>query len=206
MTRITGKIGFTAVCGVVWALVIGAGVVQVAQYENTPGTSASIVLPPADERLPLATDRATLIMFVHPKCPCSDASMAELAELMTKCAKQPAATVVFFRPTGQSDDWVKTRLWSAARAIPRVRTVIDADGALAKQFDAQTSGQVFLYEPDGRLAFSGGITGSRGHAGDNAGADALAMLLDGQLNLYASAPIQAPVFGCQILESSTTRP
>ena len=45
----------------------------------------------------------------------------------------------------------------------------DDDGAEARRFGAETSGQTLLYDARGALAFSGGITGARGHAGDNAG-------------------------------------
>jgi len=36
-------------------------------------------------------------------------------------------------------------------------------------FGAETSGDVLLYDIHGAIAIQGGITGSRGHAGDNAG-------------------------------------
>ena len=41
--------------------------------------------------------------------------------------------------------------------------------ARRQRFGAETSGQTLLYDRDGRLLFSGGTTGSRGHDGDNAG-------------------------------------
>ncbi len=54
----------------------------------------------------------------------------------------------------------------------------DDDGAEAKRFGAETSGQTLLYDERGTLAFSGGITGSRGHAGDNAGRASLLALIN----------------------------
>ena len=68
----------------------------------------------------------------------------------------------------------------------------DENGVDATVFDAATSGQTLLYDADGRLIFSGGMTGARGHSGDNAGRTALtALLTDGR-----SATSQTSVFGC----------
>jgi hypothetical protein len=86
---------------------------------------------------------------------------------------------VFVRPgrPGATIGWEKTDLWERAAAIPDVTVARDDDGHEAAQFGAETSGQTFLYAPDGELLFSGGTTGARGHPGDNAGrATLLAML------------------------------
>jgi hypothetical protein len=71
----------------------------------------------------------------------------------------------------------------------------DPNGAEAQLFGAETSGYVLLYDTLGQLLFKGGITGSRGHAGDNAGENAIVSLLTGQ---GASAK-QAPVYGCSLI-------
>jgi hypothetical protein len=201
----TRKVGVLSAFGLIWALTLGANLWRVEQVENTPGAASSARGWSADAALKLATDHDTLVMFVHPQCPCTDASVQELAEVMTNCRGQLAAAVVFFRPTRESDGWAKTRSWEAARAIPGVETLIDPGGALARQFDAKTSGQVFVYEPSGRLLFSGGITDSRGMAGDNAGASAIVELVRGEPKAFAELPVRTRVFGCAILEESTTR-
>ncbi len=73
--------------------------------------------------------------------------------------------------------------------------VIRDDGALmAAAFGAETSGQVFLYDAQGSLRFSGGITESRGHVGDNAGRAAVEQLLQGK----APVKTRTPVFGCSL--------
>lgn len=53
-----------------------------------------------------------------------------------------------------------------------------------------------LYGADGRLLFSGGITGSRGHSGDNEGRRAIVSLLTGE-GAYKS---DTPVFGCSLFD------
>ncbi len=50
---------------------------------------------------------------------------------------------------------------------------------IGAELGSSTSGQVLLYDPSGRLAFSGGITAARGHVGDNAGSDAIVGLVMG---------------------------
>jgi hypothetical protein len=91
-------------------------------------------------------------------------------------------------------DWERTGLWDAASAIPGVTALRDEDGREASVFRAETSGQTFLYAPDGHLLFSGGTTGARGHAGDNAGrATILALLTNGTADRHGT-----PVFGCSL--------
>ena len=66
--------------------------------------------------------------------------------------------VVFFKPSGTAEDWEQTDLWKSAAAIPGVAVSIDVDGAEAQRFQATTSGHTLLYDAEGKLLFSGGIT------------------------------------------------
>ena len=58
-----------------------------------------------------------------------------------------------------------------------------------------TSGQTILYGADGTLLFSGGITGSRGHAGDNDGRAGLVALL----TRAGRGQTRTKVFGCPLV-------
>src|SRR5262249_49195821 len=149
---------------------------------------------PAGSHIQPATDRPTLVMLAHPRCPCTRASLGELALLMTRCQGLVQASVNFYKPAGEPDAWAQTDLWQSAAAIPGVSVRPDDDGREARCFHSSTSGQVLLYDAAGRLLFSGGITGARGHAGANAGRDALVALLTG------GAAERAPhsVFGCAL--------
>src|SRR5208282_2963125 len=122
-------------------------------------------------------------------------SLEELNRLLAQCRGQVAAHVVFFKPEIFSNDWVQTDLWRSAKAIPGVTVHEDSDGTQARRFGAETSGYVLLYDINGQLLFKGGITGSRGHAGDNAGENAVSSLLAGQ----AVSLRQTPVYGCSLL-------
>ena len=75
--------------------------------------------------------------------------------------------------------------------------MIDATGTEAELFGAKTSGHATLYGTGGQLLFEGGITGSRGHQGDNAGVSSIAKLLAGEKPDVKGTD----VFGCGLFDS-----
>jgi hypothetical protein len=179
-----------------WGIAVVAGTAFLAIYENKAGAAASI--PYINFSLlhaPEFSGVPALFMFLHPKCPCSAASVEELARLMTECNGRLKAQVLFYQPLDQPDSWSQTSLWQAARAIPGVSVRFDHDAQLARQMGVTTSGQVLFFDQFGRLKFSGGITASRGHAGDNDGVDAI--VADVQDSQGSAAHLsRTPVYGC----------
>lgn len=147
-----------------------------------------------DSRIERAPDRATLIMLAHPHCPCTRASIGELALLMAHAQGRVNAYVLFLKPQGFTDDWEKSDLWRSAAEIPGVSVLKDEGGVEAARFHAATSGQTVLYDATGRLLFSGGITGGRGHSGDNAGRSAITALL----NEGEAEQAETAVYGCPL--------
>jgi hypothetical protein len=148
--------------------------------------------------LTLSTNGPTLVFVAHPQCDCTRASLDELAEILARAPKRPKTYVLFLKPSTVDDGWGQTDLWRRARAIEGVTALRDDDGAEARRFDVATSGQTFLYDKSGAVIFSGGITGSRAHAGENAGELALISLLTtGQADLRASS-----VFGCPLFAAA----
>jgi hypothetical protein len=180
-----------------WLLVIGFGLGTLWNYENTPGIAlASPPQWPAESRIQRAPDHATLVMLAHPHCPCTRATIGELASIMAHSQGRLTACVVFLKPSGFSDEWEKTDLWQSAASIPGVNVIVDNDGAEADRFNAATSGQTLLYSADGRLLFSGGITASRGHSGDNAGRSAIISFA----NAGVADRSETAVFGCPLFD------
>ena len=178
-----------------WLAAIGVGFGMLWKYQNSPGAAG--VPPsqwPAVSRVEMGAGRATLVMAAHPHCPCTRASIGELALLMARCQGRVSAYVLFLKPRGFAEGWEKTDLWESAARIPGVTPVSDEDGIEAGRFNATTSGATMLYGVDGRLLFSGGITPSRGHSGDNNGRSAIVALVNGDM----AAPAAAPVFGCPL--------
>lgn len=162
---------------VIWGGLVGLGLFWMWQYEVTPGADLSSPRWPNNTQCELDPTRPTLLMFAHPRCPCTRASIGELSEFVARCPGKVDVRVVFLKPSGSSKDWERTDLWQTASAIPGVTVLQDLDGAEAEKFGATTSGYALLYTPDARLLFAGGITSARGHSGDNAGRSMLESLV-----------------------------
>lgn len=178
-----------------WAVVTVAGMAMLGMYSARPGEASQAPQQwPADSTVASASERVTLVMAVHPRCPCSHSSVAELARLMRQASGRLDAVVLAYHPAGSKPRWSETGLVSAAAAIPGVRVKPDPDGDEARRLGMLTSGAVAVYDPSGQCLFSGGITGARGHEGDNAGRDAVLALLDDP----ARGVSPTPVFGCAI--------
>ena len=184
-----------AAAALVWASGIAYGFHAIWQYKGTPGATGTVPrVWPMDSRIPRNPDGATLVMVAHPRCPCTRASMSELAGLVGAQQARVKAYVAFFKPSDFPDGWERTDTWRRAEEIPGVTPLADRDGAEAARFGGLTSGQTLLYDHRGRLLFHGGITGARGHVGDNAGRRAVAALLTrGRSDTKSSA-----VFGCAV--------
>jgi hypothetical protein len=181
---------WTLVAG--WAAAVVTGMGWLAAYANNPGkwSTAPAAIGHSDNP---ASAAYRLYMFLHPRCPCSVASVNELARIMSRCGGQLDATVYFVRPESQPADWERGKLWNLASSIPGVKVEADVGGSVAGLFRANTSGEVVVYDRSGKLRFHGGITGARGHAGDNLGESAVIAIALGEKSYVE----RSPVFGCQ---------
>ena len=183
-----------------WLACALGGLFLVWAYDNGPGVPASAGSGfPANTSLERATDRPTLVLLAHPQCTCTRATLGELAEALARAQSLPKTYVVFLKPSSMPDGWEQTDLWKTAAALPNATVVRDDDGREAERFGAATSGQTMLYDARGSLLFSGGITGARAHAGDNAGRSAIVALLNRQPGPYAAT---TNVFGCSLFASA----
>ena len=187
--------GMAALAGGLWVLAIVTGFAFLLRYKNTPSDQGR---PPAQWPAASAVPRnprgATLLMFVHPRCPCTQASISELARLLPATPTGFRAEVVVAEPEGIPDGWSDTELVRRARAIQGVHVVRDEANREAARFHALASGLVVLYDESGRRLFSGGITPSRGHEGDSFGRRRLLAVLSGR----TADRDQSPVFGCAL--------
>ena len=191
---------YIALC-LLWLSLAGAGTWGLLNYENTPGHAGETgVAWPAESQIVRQPDRASLVMFLHPYCPCSRASIEELNRLLAQCQNSVSVNVLFVRPKGVSDDWAHTSLRRIAESIPGVHVALDENGTEAKRFGAISSGYVVLYSPKGELLFSGGVTGSRGHAGQNPGEDAVIA----QVNGHSLPLTHSQVYGCDLFDPEGT--
>lgn len=183
---------------VVWLALIACGYLALLLYEQMPGPQSIVSRSwPSSVDIKPFRGKYTLVMAIHPHCPCTSASLNELAILMTRCPRM-SAYVLMFRPSDFPRNWEKTDYWYRAQAIPGVVVLTDEEGQKAKRFGVSTSGEITLYDPNGKQTFTGGITSARGHEGDNQGIDAVEAIISGSKLVSC---IRTPVFGCSLLDA-----
>ncbi|PYQ45511.1 MAG: RedB protein [Acidobacteria bacterium] len=189
---------------VAWLASVLGGFVWLSAYKATPGPTAgeSPSRWPVDSRIPRDPDRATLILFAHPHCPCTRASVSELARLMGRLPGRLSARVMFLRPSDVHEGWEHTDLWQTVSTIPGAAAFRDDDGVEAARFGAATSGFTVVYDAQGNLLFRGGLTASRGHEGDSFGQRRVVSLL----TTGAADRSDSPVFGCALGSHPTVAP
>lgn len=185
----------------VWFFVVAGGWWSAKRYEfsvNAPLSHGIVTSWPAESALVRSDRRPTLLLFLHPKCPCSRATMNELSRLLaaTNATKAiaPRLLVVATVPTAANDAWWDTDTVAQSKQIGQSTLFVDRGGREAARFGATTSGTVMLFDESGRRRYAGGITVSRGHEGPNAGSDCLVDLLGGK----AGRTSDLPVFGCRL--------
>jgi len=174
----------------VWCLAVAFATRELVIYETSAGEMS--VAPerwPGDSRVPRGPGWS-VVMFVHPDCPCSRASLTELAAIASLAGGVGARIVIVFAGDASGSSWDRaTQIGGALR-------IVDPGGEEARRFGARTSGHTVVFDGAGILRFSGGITGSRGHAGNNVGRAAVEKLLSGSEGLHDHA-----VFGCSMVRS-----
>jgi hypothetical protein len=191
-----------AIAFVLWLSLTSAGIAGLWLYSSAAGKEGN---PPngwpASSSLRREPGTSTLVMFLHPQCPCSRASIYELAVLLAHSAGHLQTKIVFLKPLGKEISWTQTDLWYNASELPGAAVVSDLGGREAALFRATTSGETVVYDAAGKLRFHGGITGARGHVGDNAGCSAI----ESYANTGITATARTPVFGCPLFNAPTSQ-
>ncbi len=181
------------VTGWLGAVVLGSW--KLLDYEKTPGPTVAISQTwPVGAPIELDPVRPTLVMFLHPQCPCTKNTLDMLTQIVSHTGERLNITVFFLKPNGVSDNWLQSATWKQAMQIPNIRVRRDEGGQEAERFRATVSGQCLVYDPAGRLLFFGGITPSRGHIGSNAGERSVTAIAMHEKPERTSSSI----FGCEI--------
>lgn len=182
---------------IIWAAVMLSAFGYLMAYSGTPGElSESPCRWPAASKIQRNVERPTLLMFIHPRCPCTRASLEELSRIVARCRARAEVHVVIVLPENLPSGWEQTDRYRQAAAIPDIIIDVDVHGTEAHLFHGKTSGHTLLYDANGTLLFSGGITAARGHAGDNESEDAVVDWLE----KGHAALRDAPVFGCPLFD------
>ena len=180
----------------VWILMLLGGISLLTWYSNKAGAtgnppeSLSATVPVTDRTKPYQ-----LLMFVHPRCSCTHASIRELKRLLTHCSESVSCTFFSFLPSGETEEWAQSGILKSINDLPDVKVLDDINGEWATAFGVRTSGHILLYDSEQKLRFSGGITISRGHEGTSRANSILAGLITDRVQSSHSYP----TFGCPIL-------
>lgn len=188
------RFSLNMVISLIWAVAVVLCYTSFLHYEGKPAiTLAHPQNWPAESSIERAAGEKNLVVFIHPKCPCTSATLTELKILMTRCPDL-RATAVFLKPDGVEANWEKTAYWQRADEIRNVSVISDNGNVETNRFNATTSGETLVYDEVGELVFAGGITGSRGHEGDNQGLSSIVGIVrDGDLRCSRTG-----VFGCAL--------
>lgn len=201
MQALSGRRFLPYLLVVIWLGTVGTGMAMLMQYERTAGSSGTIPPHwPQDSLIKRSTDERTLLVFLHPRCPCSRATVGQLSQLLSRSKRPVHTQVVVYCPRGETEAWWSTGMVRTAAALPAVALVVDEGGREALRFGALTSGHALLYAPSGQLLFQGGITVARGQEGGNLGYDRLAHLLETgtRTGMRRQPPESACVYGCPL--------
>src|SRR5262249_27958199 len=160
-----------------WGSLAASGFGLLATFEATPGDAGRPRADwPGDSRIGPNPKRPNLVMFVHPRCPCTRAGLVALIRVLDRSDDAVALPVVLVRPEGAPGGSERSESWRQAAGMQGVRVHTDPDGVEARRFGAATSGHVLVFDSLGRCLFSGGITRGRGVEGQNDWGEAVVAL------------------------------
>lgn len=142
--------------------------------------------------------RPLLVMAVHPLCPCTDASLDELGDLLARSHGACDAVLLQYHPLHGTPEWPVDTSPRKLGGVG-VKVLLDHGGKIAAALGAETSGHLVFMDAQGTVRFHGGLTVARGHHGRSPAQDAILEIIGGGRPVLVSAP----VFGCA-LESECT--
>src|SRR5262245_2552832 len=98
------------VAAAVWCVVVSAGFGVLWNYGTTPGIAGEPPLQwPRGSAIERNPRKLILLMFAHPQCPCTHASIDELARILAQCPDRLDAHVLFPCNPESSAEWLKDR-------------------------------------------------------------------------------------------------
>jgi hypothetical protein len=179
---------------VLWVAGIAAGFGALQRYSSKAGPARG---PDVQAEIHLASfrhpGRAVLVMAIHPLCPCTEASLAELGDLLARSRGACDAVLLQYHPSDGTPDWPVDTTPRVLGGV-KVPVVLDRGGEIASAIGAETSGHAVLVDATGAVRFHGGLTIARGHRGRSPAQDAILDVLAGGHPTMSTAP----VYGCTL--------
>lgn len=181
--------------GAVWIGAAILGWASLFQHTYQPATTAADpVTQWPDASLPASSDRYQIVIFAHPCCPCTRATLNKFDESLTRLPSNTSIQVIFTTVGLIPSAVAESPTVAFARQLKGVDVQFDETGDIARRFHATVSGEVFAFDRQGRRLFHGGVTAGRGHQGDSVGQQQLERLVCGE----SREAYSAPVFGCTL--------
>lgn len=180
-----------------WSVAALVGGTMLWSYDKAPGATVANLDNIENRLQQLGLESPQVLVFAHPKCPCTAATLEQLSQLTFP--SEVGLTVVFFVPDQADASWRDTTNVRLAQQIPRATIQFDPEGELSRSVGVKTSGHCLAVRADGTVGFSGGITISRGHRGPNQGASDLTHCFQ-----RSSGTAEYPVYGCALFASTST--
>ncbi|MDB5327056.1 MAG: redB [Phycisphaerales bacterium] len=182
-----------------WATAAVGGMTMLMASTRRPDSAATDrPLWPVDVSLARSQNGVigpTIVVCLHPRCPCSEATLDTLETLLAS-ARNKTAYAIFSMPDQPSAQWTDVELIRRAKSIKGLTVILDAGGQQCAAFGAKSSGQAFLYDTGGRLAFAGGLTPGRGEVGASVGSAFVARVLSDEA--WPTEVVRSDVFGCAL--------
>ena len=170
----------------IWLVLCVTGFVALAAYSTDAGEQA-----PAPNKIEVAKPK--LMMFIHPKCTCTRASVVELHKLVDGVDTDVDIIAYFVEYNSLENTLEESEHWKKLARHDEIIRKRDPEGTKASKYGALTSGHCVLYDANGKLIYQGGITPSRGHEGKSPGQAKILNHLNRTGNTEYS---REAVFGC----------
>lgn len=181
----------------IWGVGLVVGVLWSIDYEYRLGETGNAPNRwPSDSGIEPDSSRPTLLIFLHPLCPCSRSSVSAFIQIVDRLGNQVTARVVFLEPPDGTAVWSKSDYERILEEVPGIKIEHDPGGGKASAFGVKTSGHVLVYDPARGLIFSGGVTSSKGMGGENPSQNHLIQSMQGEEPRERLAP--GIVFGCPL--------
>jgi hypothetical protein len=182
--------GFT-----LWLACIAAGFCAIQRYSAKAGPAR---VPDSTFETFFAAHRQSgrplLVMAVHPLCPCTSASLAELGDLLARSHGTCDALLLQYHPLHGTPEWPVDTSPRQLGGVS-VAVVLDQGGKIGTALGAETSGHAVLVDARGTVRFHGGLTIARNHRGRSPAQDAILEILAGGQPKLTTAPVYGCTFG-----------
>ena len=181
---------FKLIAGAIWLGASVGAIYSLQAYKSQAGP----MTPRASKKVPVNHGPPyRLVMFVHPKCPCTSASLSELDRIVRRATRRVQVEVVAVGVSPSDIDDIESSSLAFARMIPGAVVRAETPGE-GERLGAGTSGHLAAFDAMNCELFRGGITRARAHYGNSQGGCAVSEIIQG-----ASPSLRSrPVYGCQL--------